>query len=603
MSKFLEYVLSLKDKISDPLKKVTGVSSSTMENINKLNNQVNELDKSFSKVSGGGVSRFNVAMGNLYAQGIQKVGSIINQAAMGAIDGTIKREQDIIGLTTFLGDNAKKVYSAIEYDAAVTPFGLDSLLSVNRGLISTGMNADKARQDALNLANAVAAVGGSDDVLSRMGANMQQIANTGKASAMDIKQFAYAGINIYSLLSKATGKSVQQVQEMDVSYSLLSKSLEAAAQKGGLYYGASEKQSKTLGGMLSTLHDNFGKFMSDAGEFMKPFLKRGIEYLQKFIDKAPQILSYLKPVINLIGSLFFWVIDAIRGVVNFFQSWYDKIKQGNPAIVILTAAIVAIIGNIILFQTVVLAIRGALMLWAAAQWVINMAMLSNPIGLVIAGIIALAAIVGYIIYRYTGWGEAWKNLVAYLSNSWNGFKEAFNFVWLNVVDGFMSGIEFMQKGWYKFKSLWDEEGANAGLAKLNDQANERAKQIAESRGKAQEYALMAAESWNKIGLKDSGKGVKEFVTDIKGKLGLTPQPETVNTVHNNEPNGKGTGKKSNEAVATGGTKNTVINIQIGKQIEQLTVVSNSIKEGAEKIRDLIVDEMTRALAMSQAIAE
>jgi hypothetical protein len=343
--------------------------------------------------------------------------------------------------------------------------------------------------------------------------------------------------------------------------------------------------------------------MSDAGEFMKPFLKRGIEYLQKFIDKAPQILSYLKPVINLIGSLFFWVIDAIRGVVNFFQSWYDKIKQGNPAIVILTAAIVAIIGNIILFQTVVLAIRGALMLWAAAQWVINMAMLSNPIGLVIAGIIALAAIVGYIIYRYTGWGEAWKNLVAYLSNSWNGFKEAFNFVWLNVVDGFMSGIEFMQKGWYKFKSLWDEEGANAGLAKLNDQANERAKQIAESRGKAQEYALMAAESWNKIGLKDSGKGVKEFVTDIKGKLGLTPQPETVNTVHNNEPNGKGTGKKSNEAVATGGTKNTVINIQIGKQIEQLTVVSNSIKEGAEKIRDLIVDEMTRALAMSQAIAE
>lgn len=71
----------------------------------------------------------------------------------------------------------------------------------------------------------------------------------------------------------------------------------------------------------------------------------------------------------------------------------------------------------------------------------------------------------------------------------------------------------------------------------------------------------------------------------------------------NSSDKSGNRSKSNEAVATGGTKNTTVHITIGKQIESLNVISNNIKEGAEKIRDIIVDEMTRALAMSQAIAE
>jgi tape measure domain-containing protein len=605
MSKFLEYVLSLKDKITEPLRRVSANSSNAGTNVKNLQHNVQQLNTTLHATASGGLTRFNIAMGNLIAQGITKLGSIANDFISGAASGTIQREQDIIGLTTFLGDNAKRVYDAIEKDAAVTPFGLESLLSVNRGLISTGMNADKARQDALNLANAVAAVGGSDDVLSRMGANMQQIANTGKASAMDIKQFAFAGINIYSLLSKATGKSVKDVQEMEVSYDVLANALEKAAQKGGLYYGASEKQSKTLGGLLSTLKDGFKKFMADTGEFMRPFLEKGIAYLQKFIDNTPKILNAIRPVINFIGNLFFGLIDVIGGVINIFQWWYKKIQDGNPVIVILSAAIVVIIGNIILFKSVALLAQAATVLWTAATWVFNAAMLANPIGIVIALVIAFAALIGYIIYRYNGWGEAWKNLVSFLSNSWKGFKEVFNLVWLHVQNGFLTGIELMQTAWYKFKSLWDEDGANEGLAKLNTQANERAKEIAESQGKIVEYAKMAGESWNKIGLKDSGKGFKDIKNDISAKLGLTPTPAAVNTKFGGG-DGTGTntkGKKSNEAVATGGTKNTTINIQIKEQVGQLTVMANSVKEGAEKIRDIIVDEMTRAIGMAQAIAE
>lgn len=106
------------------------------------------------------------------------------------------------------------------------------------------------------LGDAVSAAGGGNAELSRMAANLQQIANVGKASAIDIKQFAYAGINIYQVLANYTGKSVQDVQNMTVSYDLLSEALIAASEEGGRYYNAMDTQSQTMNGRVSTLKDN-----------------------------------------------------------------------------------------------------------------------------------------------------------------------------------------------------------------------------------------------------------------------------------------------------------------------------------------------------------
>ena len=67
--------------------------------------------------------------------------------------------------------------------------------------------------------------------------------------------------------------------------------------------------------------------------------------------------------------------------------------------------------------------------------------------------------------------------------------------------------------------------------------------------------------------------------------------------------GSKAGQKANDAIATGGTKNTTIHITIGKQIETLTVQTmGGIKESGEQIRDIILDHMTRAIAMSQSLA-
>lgn len=163
-----------------------------------------------------------------------------------------------VGLTNMLGDAeaANAAMQAIQEDAARTPFSVDSLTQANQLLISAGENAEYSRKVINALGDAVSATGGGNTELSRMAANLQQIANVGKASAIDIKQFAYAGINVYQVLADYTGKSVQEVQKMSISYDLLSEALIAASEEGGRYYNAMDTQSQTMNGRVSTLKDN-----------------------------------------------------------------------------------------------------------------------------------------------------------------------------------------------------------------------------------------------------------------------------------------------------------------------------------------------------------
>lgn len=208
----------------------------------------------FEQVMIGAARRIGQAFVDMAARAVQGVEQIVQAG----VEFNAKMEMYQTGLTTLLGSEqeAAKVMEQIRADAARTPFDVDSLTQANQMLISTGMSAEDARNDVLNLANAVAATGGGSAELSRMAANMQQIKNVGKATAMDIRQFAMAGINIYALLADATGKSTEEVKDMEVSYELLSAALEKAAAAGGQYEGAMEAQSQTFNGRISTLKDN-----------------------------------------------------------------------------------------------------------------------------------------------------------------------------------------------------------------------------------------------------------------------------------------------------------------------------------------------------------
>lgn len=239
--------------IEQARKETQSAANSLNRSANTAGSGVSGMASQFAAAS----AKATVLANMLTSLGTKAVGLAKGFVEMG-ISYNAQIEKYTTGFTNMLGSAqaAQEAMQAIQEDAARTPFDVASLTQANQLLISAGENAAYSRKVINALGDAVSATGGGNAELSRMAANLQQIANVGKAATIDIKQFAYAGINIYQVLADYTGKSVQEVQNMTISYDLLSQALIAASEEGGRYYNAMDTQSQTMNGRISTLKDN-----------------------------------------------------------------------------------------------------------------------------------------------------------------------------------------------------------------------------------------------------------------------------------------------------------------------------------------------------------
>lgn len=308
-------------------------------------------------------------------------------------------------LTTLTGsvEEANKVIQQIKQDAATTPFDVAGLTQANQLLISTGLSADDSRETILALGNAISATGGGNDELSRMAVNLQQIKNTGKAAAVDIKQFAFAGIDIYGLLADYLGVTKQEAAEMEVTWDSLNGALIKASQEGGKYFGAMENQSKTLNGQWATLKDNFNEF---AGKALTPLTN--------------MLKDTVLPILN----------EIISGGENI-KKWMDEHKTLitilTGIILTLTAAIIANTiaknADIIVIWLYVTATSTATAVTTAFSAVL--AFLTSPITLVI---LAIGALITIIVLLVKNWDTVKEKTI----EIWNKVKETIITVCTNI---------------------------------------------------------------------------------------------------------------------------------------------------------------------------
>lgn len=407
-----------------------------------------------------GLSSKAVALGNIMSEAFDKVASAMKDVIVQGVTYNAQIEQYQVALTTLTGSakEADKIIAQIKKDAARTPFDVAGLTQANQLLISAGIESDRAREDILALGNAISATGGGNAELSRMAVNLQQIKNVGKASALDIKQFAYAGIDVYGLLADSMGITREEAAELDVTYEQLTDALRNAAEKGGKYYGAMEKQSKTLNGQISTLKDNFMTFAGNAAKPLFNFLK-----------------NIALPVLNdlLTGGQKFK--ETISGWIEVLSKFYEDNKTAIDLLAIalgtLTAAIVAYnaamaiskAGGIVhLAQLALLQVQT----WAytAAQGAMTvattiataatsafgavMAFITSPITLVTLGIGALIAIIYLLIKNWEAVKETAKNVWNWIVNFFKGIPDAIGKAFSsigkvgeNLVKGLWNGIK------------------------------------------------------------------------------------------------------------------------------------------------------------------
>lgn len=299
------------------------------------NNGMDGFASSTDKASGKSLANA-ITQGTVMANVFSKLGSAALSAAEGFISSGIEYNAQIekytTGFTNMLGsaEAAQQVMSQIQEDAAKTPFDVASLTQANQYLISAGENASYARNTIMALGDAVSATGGGNDELNRMAQNLQQIANTGKATAADIKQFAYAGIDVYGILADYTGKSTAEVQKMTISYDTLSQALIAASEEGGRYYNAMDTQSQTMNGRVSTLKDNVSQLAGLMTQDLSGAVGKVIEKLNDMTVAAQD--AYKKDGwTGLIGEVTGLADTADRAKSAFagLKAVIDALKSGD----------------------------------------------------------------------------------------------------------------------------------------------------------------------------------------------------------------------------------------------------------------------------------
>lgn len=448
MTETLMFVLRLKETISGGMQKVASVSNSVFNGIDKrlattqqkfsmvgksvadLNTRLQLLTqkrdllidtKSIVKANRE-IQALELRMNQLQNKGRASTGGgggirvpwWISGAAIAGIAGmglfsTIKNgavgQRDIVGLQTFMGQSgALSYYNKLQDDARLTQFVTHDLMSATRMLISTGMSADAARKDIMNLANAIAATGGGNYALERMAQHLQMIRSMGHASYLQLKEFTTNGINIMQLLSDATGKHIKMAHGMTVSYDAIAFALQHAAEKGGLFYGALLAQSQTVLGKWSTLMDDIYRIQTSITMSQSKGITSVIDTLDGYVRMLPSLVErhssaitvFINGVVHLIGVM----VDLAKWL---YHNW-GWIKYVVGALLALKLAFAAVSMATTIYNTLMVAaqMRFTALAASAAEATVateglGAAMVAGPWALVALGIagigIALTALI------------------------------------------------------------------------------------------------------------------------------------------------------------------------------------------------------------------
>lgn len=436
-------------------------------------------------------------------------------------------------LETLLGSQrlAADAFNQIKADAAKTPFDVESLTRANSMLISAGASAGEARETVLGLGNAIAATGGGSDELMRMSVNLQQIKTLGKASAMDVKQFAFAGIPIYQMLAKTMGITVEKARTLDVTYEQLKMAFEKSAAAGGMFAGGLEKQSKSIGGQISNLKDQFTNTLVEFYDKLKPAIASIISGLSKMLGWV----SRNKETVILFGK----IALAIGGVVVAVKAWTFASGIATTAMSAMTTANAAL--NLSLGTTL------------------------GTVGLLAAGIAALGvaiygAISSYQELQSIQSGIAVSNPKKVIDdeiNSVNALADSYNKMGMSREKAMMSAIQYEKK-----QLAQDIRDAQSRLGSATTDEGRLA-----AKNKLNELSLQGRTLNDQSNYLISSYSQGKSLASAKG--GRT---------------GGGSSSSAGSSTEISATRPQSIVINIGKMVETFELHSTNVSEGFDKIK-------------------
>ena len=234
-------------------------------------------------------------------------------------DSAGKVQMATIAFKTLLGsaDAAKDMVRDIQKFAVATPFNFSGALHSAQQLKAMGFSAKEIIPTMTTLGDAVAALGGDSDVFGRIAYNMGQIRTQGKATAIDIRQFQMAGMDIYAILKAATGQMYTLSDVTSMTADELIPKLITGMNK--LYGGTMKNAMGTIPQSLSTMQDSFEQLAAAVGQKLTPVFVG-------FANGATAVANALKYVVqNSTAATYAMSAIAVGGAAFGVKRIWDAV--------------------------------------------------------------------------------------------------------------------------------------------------------------------------------------------------------------------------------------------------------------------------------------
>ena len=223
--------------------------------------------------------------------------------------GEIQAIQTNLGVVYGNQSEADQMFDKLSAYAVKSPFSTSQIANFAVLLKQSGVYSSDVESTLKMLGDTA---GGNEEKMSRIANNYAQIVAMGKATSMDLRQFANANIPIYEELKKQLGnisqKELRQITAQGgITSDIIEKAFRSMTSEGGRFANATEKGAETYKARKTNLADIKQLGMSEWGELVYNY-------------SPTKVLMDLQEM---------WY-SSLKSGANFFNNQYDN-KQIDKA--------------------------------------------------------------------------------------------------------------------------------------------------------------------------------------------------------------------------------------------------------------------------------
>lgn len=566
----LQFLIDIRSKDNGVISQVT-----------RLQDRLNDADRSANRLSSTIGGKLRTAIMSLPGAEFLTNPIVALTAGIGVVSKLgMDADRTAVSFEVMLGSQQKAadMLNQMNRYAADSPYSRLGVQEAAQTMLGFGVEQQKVIP-SLKMLGDIAM--GNSERFKGLALVFSQVAAAGKLQGQDLLQLITNGYNPLNDISRLTGKSMSELKDDmskgNISFDLMAQAMQAATSQGGKLYGMVDRIAQTPFGRFGQLVDQFKDTMLSLYKVIEPLLIPSFDLLSS-------IMTHSLPVIEGMQKGVRWLIDNFKTLAPYIYTAAAAWAGYNTYMFVST--------TILKGWTVAQWAQVTAMIAAEkVQWLLNVAMSANPIGLVIAAVAALTAGVIYCWNKFAGFRAVVLTVWDTITGFGKAIKDAVVDRFWEIVDGIGAvgkAMVSLIKG--DFEGAWQQ--AQTGAKKLVG---------AES---AQRFVGSASAVVNKTGTLYQQHLSRETAKQKAKDAAIGDSKAVAGTTTGNVPFGTSTqtdaSGKANE-ITTGGTRNTQITVNITKFFDYLNVTMMDKADTAE-IQRVVLECMNRSLETAMSAA-